>query len=58
MDVQLKSCPFCGGDAWYWNKHTEIAELHFVSCCKCSARVLGSSKDGAINYWNRRVYEL
>ena len=51
---QLKSCPFCGGnalgptDAW----------PHMIICEKCGGSVKGFSEEGekeAIEKWNRRV---
>ena len=53
----LKPCPFCGGDANHWVQHTDFADRHFISCNKCTAKVWGSTMEGAFGYWNRRVEE-
>ena len=52
--IDLEPCPFCGGDGWYWSKSTDFGEVHFVTCNKCTARVIGSTREGALGYWNHR----
>ena len=54
---ELKPCPFCGGN----NVHNAEARCFghssrwAIVCCDCSARVERSTKQKALNAWNRRV---
>lgn len=69
VKVQLKPCPFCGGEASTktitYSDNCDIVKLngikkyHGINCTKC-----GSSNDGiigfrtereAINHWNKRI---
>lgn len=60
MNVELKPCPFCGGDAEL--RSDEANEVYDVGCCKCNAHgasfdVWWSDGDAATNArtaWNMR----
>lgn len=51
--VELKKCPFCGGEARrYYGRNDWFG----VVCKKCSAKVYGySSQASATRGWNRRT---
>ncbi len=59
MNVELKPCPFCGGEAILSESHTVADEtfgLCFVFCKSCRAETsLYSIKQEAIDAWNKRV---
>ena len=49
---ELKSCPFCGGEAYF------IGESPTIKCKNCRVYLLFNpimSKQEAIEAWNRRV---
>ena len=48
---ELKSCPFCGGEA---DEYAEDEYLQ-IECQKCGARSRKDSDMDAIEAWNRRV---
>ena len=51
-DVELKPCPFCGGEA----ERIECLSGVFVQCHKCRVSTSVSSSRGvATRTWNRRV---
>jgi hypothetical protein len=68
MSIELKPCPFCGGDAAFgtstytdktvreqkWKQRT----FHFVSCTRCGTRNEGPrgwvTQERAAEHWNRR----
>lgn len=51
-DIQLKKCPFCGGEAKFVK--TSIAE--YVQCTRCKAETgVISSFAEAAEAWNRRA---
>lgn len=61
---QLKSCPFCGGKAYYHrgNDNVDVDEMktntntvHFIMCSGCSALVAASTEEEAFATWNRRT---
>ena len=54
MEVELKPCPFCGGEA-------EIITInsltHFVHCKECNLLRAFISQGAAAEAWNRRVQD-
>lgn len=51
--IELKSCPFCGGEA---NVEKVIDGLYYVNCTKCFASSTTlKSKELVARRWNRRV---
>ncbi len=57
--TELKSCPFCGGEAHY---DTEVHNgktpklVHFVECIECeNCTTMHPCTEHAIAYWNRRA---
>lgn len=63
MKIELKPCPFCGGEAYLkYSDIAMVAEWVGVRCKKCNAG--GGKKDASVEYcavekaaefWNRRV---
>lgn len=69
MGIELKRCPFCGGDAEI--AHSENNRFLYVKCQRCNARghtyfidevlTMNDEKEidmlvmKAVNSWNRRV---
>lgn len=58
--MELKPCPFCGGEAILAHDHTGLG-ASYIRCEKCgleSVRFIKSfevaSDDQAIRFWNRR----
>lgn len=55
--MELKSCPFCGGEAKMKNVGVELGDPEYAICCdKCW--IQGPShphKEPAINLWNTRA---
>ena len=69
IDLELKPCPFCGGEATFEVErecfgHGEYHNKHFVKCKECGAKspsqfeYLIDTDDCKVivkNKWNRRV---
>ena len=59
--IDLKPCPFCGGEAKIIEEHDiMIGEtFYFCECVDCTATILGGKVEEkeAIKMWNRRVDE-
>ena len=62
--AELKSCPFCGGEAELEHPHSFGSSLEYsgVRCIRCRARTepilksfAYSSDEKAIEAWNRRA---
>ena len=62
--VELTPCPFCGSEAYAYeipaHQHCVVDRPDysgggFVACTKCTAAVLGTDLENAIENWNRRV---
>ncbi len=55
-EVNLKPCPFCGGNPEL--KHSSTWD-YFVRCTGCGARTRQFHENhvGAVDGWNRRSYE-
>ena len=59
--MELKKCPFCGGDARIKKtKHVNADDCrYYVVCMSCAAEGgWAKSNGGAIVFWNMRVYKL
>ncbi len=58
MSEELKSCPFCGGEA---KMHTRLNSPYYAAVCKdtrCPGHnlyILYWTKEDAIKAWNRRA---
>lgn len=52
---ELKTCPFCGGEAAINAFFGEQGEYVYVTCRGCGAGGPGSRRDAAIAAWNRRA---
>ena len=61
MKLELRPCPFCGGEACALSISVcELEELHFyyfIVCCDCSAEIRSSSEEGSAAAWNLRASE-
>ena len=58
-DIDLKPCPFCGGDAILRHSHF-LKYFHewWVKCSVCQTCTnLFDKKEHAVNFWQRRVKE-
>ena len=56
--TDLKSCPFCGGEAIVKGHHNRFMEWYLCSCPECHVSQTGSEygfKLEAIEAWNRRA---
>lgn len=56
--IELKSCPFCGGDAHIVIQHNEQLTWvrYYVSCYRCDARSgRHETAELAEKVWNRRA---
>ncbi len=62
--IELKLCPFCGGEAFHYSSNDNInldsmsdcnKEMHFIMCKDCPALVCGQTKEIAVARWNKRV---
>lgn len=59
--AEMKSCPFCGGEAEI-STNTRIIKgkhhpIYWVKCCECGAKVprYNRTAEEAIDIWNRRA---
>lgn len=53
-ELELKHCPFCGGEAKIKNNY--VNKDIYVECRNCYSRTDGFGlEEYAINQWNRRV---
>ena len=62
MQVELKPCPFCGGEAGTGTQHDPDGDFAFVNCTECMAStnvLLGQqwrfTEAEAIAAWNTRA---
>lgn len=62
--IELKQCPFCGGEAFHYSSKDNInldsmrdcdKEMHFIMCKDCPALVCGQTEEIAAARWNKRV---
>lgn len=54
MTDKLKSCPFCGGKAEWWDTFDEIFPYQIVcKSCYCGTDAM-ATKHGVIERWNTR----
>ena len=52
---ELKTCPFCGGEAEVYTEEDESQEWVYVRCVDCWARTDGNDTEiGARDAWNQR----
>ena len=58
MTLELKPCPFCGGEAYIGFESRFPALDNGVFCSQCPAKmVFGEPLDKVIEAWNTRVME-
>ena len=51
--MQLKKCPFCGGDAIL---SRDAGEPPFINCVECECRTCGGNDIGfEVDSWNSRI---
>lgn len=59
MQNELKSCPFCNGEAEVVTRKQCLADAYSVRCknkgCRGRTQKLVRTKQQAIKEWNRRV---
>ena len=57
--LDLKPCPFCGGEAKVVKEYDSMIgeTFYFCECASCTATILGGKVEEkeAIKIWNRRV---
>lgn len=56
--VELKSCPFCGGEAnlkYHADLEGKPFDITIVYCTNCNAAICGYGDLLIIRKWNRRV---
>ena len=55
--AELKTCPFCGGEARMHTRYMRHAEQfrYLVKCLRCNARMEYRNEAAAIEAWNRRA---
>lgn len=70
-ELELRPCPFCGGEAELCKSYGNDGQVHYdtayVRCTKCHAKTKTVITNGyygvkttardVMNDWNRRVYE-
>lgn len=54
--IELKPCPFCGGEAEI-ECETHGFKVYTVSCRLCDLHAAGMSEEVAVMAWNRRCAE-
>ncbi len=52
---ELKSCPFCDGEAVYESTQQKYGVVYSVYCAECGAEIASLNSQDAIEAWNRRV---
>ena len=59
LAVELRECPFCGGEAHMWGRPTRAATIEYDALCKsCGAATRAKTEAEAIAAWNRRAADL
>jgi Lar family restriction alleviation protein len=54
---ELKTCPFCGGEAEVWV--SDVTDRAIVYCKDCDAQIrIRPNEKEAIEAWNKRVGEV
>lgn len=56
-DIELKPCPFCGGEGMIGAKYRYHYPTYFIVVCrKCGAMAhCGKTREEAAKKWNRRA---
>ena len=58
MSEELKSCPFCGGEAFYIKIMGNYEKPHEIFCSKCDGAITeGRSEKQVVTNWNTRPIE-
>ena len=57
MKIELKPCPFCGGEAMMWGKFDPPCnDKYTISCSSCGVSTpTYRSKEAVAETWNRRA---
>lgn len=55
--VELKPCPFCGGEAKLEHNYmTDYGDSYWVSCCSCNVSTDSDwAQESVIATWNKRT---
>lgn len=56
--MELKPCPFCGGEAFLEKHHNRFIDWWIVGCTQCNIKQCGRIYEfpfEAIEAWNRRA---
>lgn len=53
MSMEIKACPFCGGEA----RERTDGPYYLVFCCFCGGEMVRVTKRAAITAWNSRAGE-
>jgi len=54
-DIELKPCPFCGGEADMDYEPCGLRSVDWIVFCNnCLAKMTSTEKEDAIKQWNRR----
>ena len=53
--MNIKPCPFCGGEAEYESTQQKYGIVHSVYCAECGAEIARLNSQETIEAWNRRV---
>lgn len=62
MTANLKSCPFCGGEDFYFREQQNenvafVSPIFIIECATCGALVHARTTEKAIEAWNHRPFE-
>lgn len=60
MPIELKPCPFCGGEVYLhtygsYNGYLWNCVMYNLSCAECGATISTKSLDHVVELWNRRA---
>lgn len=58
MSGELKSCPFCGGEAALYDTKQIGPDRFMIYCTKCIVRMNASNIPTVKAYWNKRTPEV
>lgn len=54
--IELKCCPFCGGEPIYMDKTTAVARQNpTIECLDCCCSMIAFPKEFLIDCWEKRV---
>lgn len=53
-EIELKHCPFCGGEAYLIGK---VGNVYAIECGTCSFKIGETTEKDVVEYWNTRQIE-